>query len=136
MGSGPAGVKLERRRAMNPPPERSSGSDTGANAGPSTRAAHSSNDMGSSCTRWTLAPTLFCLMKRRPPRMVRSPVQLPDQVKGDRRFFRDNATWVLSASPKDARFWADSSIPVVGVLRDPDTGDSGRAAADPGTPAG
>ena len=52
------------------------------------------------------------------------------QVKGDRRFFRDNATWVLSASPKDARFWADSSIPVVGVLRDPDTGDSGRAAAD------
>jgi len=41
------------------------------------------------------------------------------QVKGDRRFFRDNATWVLSASPKDARFWADSSIPVVGVLWDP-----------------
>ena len=43
------------------------------------------------------------------------------QVKVDRRFFRDNATWVLSASPKDARFWADSSIPVVGVLWDPHT---------------
>jgi len=45
------------------------------------------------------------------------------QVKGDRRFFRDNATWVLSASPKDARFWADSSIPVVGVLWDRHAGN-------------
>lgn len=41
------------------------------------------------------------------------------QVKGDRRFVSDDGPWVLSASPKDARFWADSSVPVLGVLWDP-----------------
>ena len=43
------------------------------------------------------------------------------QIKGDKRFVRDDGPWVLSASSIDARFWADSSIPVLGVLWDPDT---------------
>lgn len=43
------------------------------------------------------------------------------QVKGDRRFVRADGPWMLSASPKDARFWADSSVPVLGVLWDPKT---------------
>ncbi len=42
------------------------------------------------------------------------------QVKGDRRFIRPG-DWALPATPKDRRFWADSSIPIVGVLWDPDS---------------
>lgn len=44
------------------------------------------------------------------------------QVKGDRRFVRDG-DWSLPVSPKDRRFWEDSSVPVFGVLWDPDSGD-------------
>lgn len=44
------------------------------------------------------------------------------QVKGDRRFVRQGGPWMLLASPQDARFWGDSSIPVLGVLWDPSTG--------------
>ncbi|WP_158514282.1 DUF4365 domain-containing protein [Mycobacterium avium] len=41
------------------------------------------------------------------------------QVKGDRRYVREQGPWVLRAPPKDTRFWAESSIPVLGVLWDP-----------------
>lgn len=44
------------------------------------------------------------------------------QVKGDRRFVRQDGPWMQLASPQDTRFWADSSIPVLGVLWDPATG--------------
>ncbi|MDN5767828.1 MAG: DUF4365 domain-containing protein [Humibacillus sp.] len=44
------------------------------------------------------------------------------QVKGVRSFIRDG-NWMLPATPKDRRFWADSSVPVFGVLWDPDSGD-------------
>lgn len=40
------------------------------------------------------------------------------QVKGDKRFIRDGA-WQLPVTPKDAQYWADSSVPVLGVLWDP-----------------
>lgn len=59
------------------------------------------------------------------------------QVKGDRRFIRPG-DWTLPATPKDWRFWADSSIPLVGVLWDPDSGEmrwanlSDYARTDPG----
>jgi Domain of unknown function (DUF4365) len=45
------------------------------------------------------------------------------QVKGDRRFVREEGPWVLRASRKDARFWVDSSIPVLGVLWDSATNE-------------
>lgn len=44
------------------------------------------------------------------------------QVKGVRSFVRDG-DWLLPSNPKDRRFWADSSVPVFGVLWDPETGD-------------
>lgn len=44
------------------------------------------------------------------------------QVKGDRRFVRDG-TWALPATPKDLRYWAESSVPVVGVVWNPDSGE-------------
>ncbi len=44
------------------------------------------------------------------------------QVKGDRRFIHDG-NWRLPASPKDRTYWADSGIPIVGVLWDPDTAE-------------
>ena len=37
------------------------------------------------------------------------------QVKGDRRFIR-NGDWELPATPKDRRYWAESSVPIVGIL--------------------
>src|SRR5258708_5873441 len=40
------------------------------------------------------------------------------QVKGDRRFIRDD-DWELPVTPKDRRFWAESSVPIVGILWDP-----------------
>jgi hypothetical protein len=40
------------------------------------------------------------------------------QVKGDRRFIRDD-DWELPAAPKDRRYWAESSVPIVGILWDP-----------------
>jgi hypothetical protein len=40
------------------------------------------------------------------------------QVKGDRRFVRDGS-WELPVTPKDRRFWAESSVPIVGILWDP-----------------
>jgi len=43
------------------------------------------------------------------------------QVKGDRRFIKDG-DWELPASPKDRRYWAESSVPIVGVLWNPDDG--------------
>lgn len=43
------------------------------------------------------------------------------QVKGDRRFVREGK-WSLQPSEKDLRYWAESSVPVVGVIWSPDTG--------------
>lgn len=40
------------------------------------------------------------------------------QVKGDRRFVRDGS-WELPVMTKDRRFWAESSVPIVGILWDP-----------------
>ena len=45
------------------------------------------------------------------------------QVKGDRRFVREGRPWVLTASARDAEFWAGSNIPVFGVLKNPETSD-------------
>lgn len=44
------------------------------------------------------------------------------QVKGDRRFIRDGC-WELPATPKDLRYWAESSVPVAGILWDPDSSE-------------
>jgi hypothetical protein len=44
------------------------------------------------------------------------------QVKGDRRFVCAG-DWELLASPKDLRYWAESSVPVVGVIWDSDSGE-------------
>ncbi|CCG02455.1 DUF4365 domain-containing protein [Blastococcus saxobsidens] len=43
------------------------------------------------------------------------------QVKGDRRFIRAD-DWELPATPKDRRYWSESSVPVFGILWDPDSG--------------
>lgn len=42
------------------------------------------------------------------------------QVKGDRRFVHDDI-WELPVTAKDRRFWAESSVPIVGILWDPVT---------------
>lgn len=44
------------------------------------------------------------------------------QVKGDQRYVRASG-WTLPATPKDRRYWADSSVPIMGVLHDPATGE-------------
>jgi hypothetical protein len=44
------------------------------------------------------------------------------QVKNDRRFIR-NSDWELAATDKDIGYWAESSVPVVGILRCPDSGE-------------
>lgn len=44
------------------------------------------------------------------------------QVKGDRRFIRDY-WWELPTSDKDRYYWAESGVPVVGILWDPGTGE-------------
>lgn len=44
------------------------------------------------------------------------------QVKGDRKFIKDGS-WELPASAKDRRYWAESSVPVVGVLWNPEDGE-------------
>lgn len=44
------------------------------------------------------------------------------QVKGDQRFVRASG-WALPATPKDRRYWADSSVPILGVLQDPASGE-------------
>jgi hypothetical protein len=44
------------------------------------------------------------------------------QVKGNRRFVQDGS-WELPATPKDLRYWAESSVPVVGVVWNPDNGE-------------
>lgn len=44
------------------------------------------------------------------------------QVKGDRRFIRQG-DWALPATSKDMKFWADSTVPIVGVLWDPSSGE-------------
>ena len=44
------------------------------------------------------------------------------QVKGDRSFIK-NGDWELPASMKDRRYWAESSVPIVGVLWNPVDGE-------------
>ena len=44
------------------------------------------------------------------------------QVKGGRRFIR-NGDWELPVSAKDRRYWAESSVPVVGILWNPENGE-------------
>lgn len=44
------------------------------------------------------------------------------QVKADRRFVR-NDIWELPVSQKDRQYWADSTIPIVGILYDPQSGE-------------
>lgn len=45
------------------------------------------------------------------------------QVKGDRRYVRASG-WTLPANPKDRRCWAESSVPILGVLQDPASGET------------
>jgi hypothetical protein len=44
------------------------------------------------------------------------------QVKGDRRFLKEGI-WELPTTDKDLRYWAESSVPVVGILWNPDNGE-------------
>lgn len=44
------------------------------------------------------------------------------QIKGDRRYIADDV-WKLPVSAKDRRYWAESSIPIVGILWNPDNGE-------------
>jgi hypothetical protein len=44
------------------------------------------------------------------------------QVKGDRKFVKDY-WWELPANDKDRYYWAESGVPVAGVLWDPGTGE-------------
>jgi hypothetical protein len=44
------------------------------------------------------------------------------QVKGDRRFVCDG-TWELPVDLKTRRYWAESSVPIIGILWDPDSGE-------------
>ena len=44
------------------------------------------------------------------------------QVKGSRRFVR-KGDWELPVSAKDRRYWAESSVPVVGILWNPENGE-------------
>ena len=58
------------------------------------------------------------------------------QVKGDRRFIRED-DWELPMAPRDRRCWAESSVPIVGILWDPETHEmrwsnlTAEARADP-----
>ena len=109
---------------MNPPPERSSGSDTGSERG-AINACRALLERHGLVVHEVDARADYgrdLLVDLTENGEITGAVA-GIQVKGDRRFFRDNATWVLSASPKDARFWADSSIPVVGVLWDRHAGN-------------
>lgn len=44
------------------------------------------------------------------------------QAKGERRYIKVGS-WELPATPKDLRYWAESSVPIVGVLWNPDNSE-------------
>jgi len=45
------------------------------------------------------------------------------QVKGDKRFIREGAAWQLPVTPKDVRYWAESSVPILGILQNSRSGE-------------
>lgn len=42
------------------------------------------------------------------------------QVKGGRSFFR-HGQWVIPATPTDWQYWRSSTVPIIGMVHDPDT---------------
>lgn len=44
------------------------------------------------------------------------------QVKGGRSFFR-HGSWVIPAKPVDWEYWRSSTVPIIGMIHDPDTGE-------------
>jgi Domain of unknown function (DUF4365) len=43
------------------------------------------------------------------------------QVKGGRSFFK-RGRWIIPAAPTDWQYWRASTVPIVGMVHDPDTG--------------
>lgn len=44
------------------------------------------------------------------------------QVKGGKSYFRQGQ-WVVPASPADWAYWRSSTVPIIGIVHDPDTND-------------
>src|SRR3954469_5773253 len=64
-------------------------------------------------------PSPYKRTRRRPEGSEITGAVIGVQVKGDRRFIR-SSTWELPATDKDLRYWAESSVPIVGALWDPE----------------